>query len=107
MRWALLSALVSLLTAQVGLCQQPVLRDRSVLLYQESAPISNGSAIDAPPPAPGGRADELSELKTTVLQLQQRVNQLSLPAGTPANGPAWPSRTYPTPGEWARDQIPP
>src|SRR5947209_3658285 len=77
MRQAVLSALVSLVTAQIGLCEQSVARDRSVVLYQESAPAPNGPPRDAPARPASDRADEISELKGAVLQLQQRVDQLT------------------------------
>src|SRR5437763_825057 len=81
MRWALLSALVSLLTVQVGLCQPPVSRDRSIVLYQETA--------EALPRPPGDRADEITELKGAVLQLQQRVDQLTPSSDQTTSNPSF------------------
>jgi phosphate-selective porin OprO/OprP len=52
-----LSALVGVLAVGIGLCQEPV--------YQIPAPPANPQAV------------EISELKSAILQLQNRVNQLS------------------------------
>src|SRR4051794_10212851 len=99
MRWALLSALVSLLTVQVGLCQPPVSRDRSIVLYQGTA--------EALPRTPGDRADEITELKGAVLQLQQRVDQLtpscdtrSDPSQAEGPGKAENDRKWPLKASW-------
>jgi len=88
MRRHLLCALVSLLIAQVSVGQQTIYGDGPRALSQQ--------AVSASPQAPSMNRDEIQELKTAVLQLQGRLNQLETASDTKTGWAAPEARMPPT-----------
>src|SRR5262249_52770266 len=90
MRRTLLSALVGLVIARVGFCQQPVSPGVG------AAPTLG--ALPAQLPAPNAQADEIQALKASMLQLQQRLDRLAPPPE--GNAVGLPPAVPPPPPPW-------